>query len=650
MYKRVENKKGITLISLVVTIIILLIIAGIAISVLTGEDGIISKTELAKKKYEISEAKEKLEFAIENLRIEQEGKGEELRRENLPKLNNNEIDVGSVEAFPVEVICGGYKFSVDENFVVTYLGEANRTIITYTTNPEGYTNQDEIQILIKIKNDKGIKEIKYPNDTNELIAYGKNEVGIDYKVTANGTYTFKVIDNENDEVVKDIVIDKIDKLEPLDFTPEVIKNGNSITIKENGKDAEPDGISTKSGIDYYEYYLKAEKETKYTKYETNKINDLEIGRYQLYLVAYDRAKSSKKSSIVDFKISMQYKEISVGYNHCLAIDKNGKLFAWGKNETGQLGDGTKISKNLPIQIMKEKTFIQISAGVNYSLAIDSEGNIWSWGSNNFGQLGHGSTNDSSIPLKIINDRTFIQISAGENHSLALDSEGKLWSWGYNNYGQLGDSTAISKNLPVQIMKEKTFIQISAGENHSLAIDSEENLWSWGGNSYGQLGDGTTINKYSPERIKSEIKFKQVIAKRASSQVIDNNGNLLVCGYNYKGKLGDGTESNKYNFVHIQEGVKFEQVVSNDYFGVMIDINGNTWASGYNSGQLGIGTYTEKELIPVLVKTSVKFKVIKAGGSSILALDNEGNLYAWGSNYYGQYGNGTNISEIIPIQI
>ena len=139
---------------------------GIAIATLAGENGLFSKVKQSKEKYAISEAKEKLELEITNLQIEQEGKGEELKKEDLPKMNSDEIDVRDATNFPVEVIYKSYRFQVDENFQVTYLGEANSTIITYTTNPEGYTNKDKIKVTVTISNLKGIKLIVKPGEND----------------------------------------------------------------------------------------------------------------------------------------------------------------------------------------------------------------------------------------------------------------------------------------------------------------------------------------------------------------------------------------------------------------------------------------------------------------------------------------------------
>lgn len=293
-----KQNKGITLVALIVTIIILLILAGIAISSISGENGLISKMKLAKEKYSISESKEKLELSITELRIEKESKGERLSKEDLSKLNSDEIDVESTESFPVEVIYGKYKFNVDENFVVTYVGEADGTIITYTTEPEGYTNGDKVSILLKFSSPIGIKKVEYPQGEDSLNANGKKEVALDYKVTANGTYTFKVIDNNNNVVTKDVVIDKIDKLAPLDFTPTVDEiKATSLVIKVNANDADANETSTKSGIERYEYYVNGTKyESKENSYKVTGLT--ENTTYSIYVITYDKAENAKKSDTI----------------------------------------------------------------------------------------------------------------------------------------------------------------------------------------------------------------------------------------------------------------------------------------------------------------------------------------------------------------
>lgn len=648
MKQKVENIHGITLISLVISIIVLIILIGVSIAILTGKNSLFERAKQAKLNYSVSSSKEKLELAISNLIIEQASKGENTSKEDLTKINDEEIDVGSTDKFPVEVICEKYKFAVDENFVVTYIGDADGIIVTYTTNPEGYTNGDSIKILIKVTSSKGIKSIQKPGEIDRLLAQGQKTIGLDYEVTKNGHYIFTIVDLEDNEIQKDIYIDKFDKLEPLEFTPEIKKEGYNITVIENGKDSEETEDSAKSGIDYYKYFL-IDSTGKEIEYEINKIEDLDVGNYKLYLIAYDRAGNCKKSNVLEFFISRKYKEISVGYNHCLAIDYEGNLWSWGLNDFGQLGNNMKDNKihNVPVQIVKDKKFVKIAAGYSYSMAIDEEGNLWTCGYNRCGQLGDGTNINKSSFVKISMETKFAQISAGNYHCLAIDVNGNLWAWGQNNVAQLGDETRIDKNSPVQVISGTYFKDISAGENHSLAIDSEGNLWGWGDSSYGQAGVKNGIR--TPGKIKEETKFMEISAGREYSLAIDSEGKLWAVGYNYFGQLGDGTTVDKNSFIQIASDKKFVHISLGDSSSFGIDNEGNTWAWGKSGYFLGIGTYDEKVLVPMQVKIETKLNLIKSNGCN-LALDIDGSMWAWGYNGNGQYGNGTKDSVGIPMQI
>ena len=287
----------------------------------------VSKAKKGIEQYTISQQKEKLEMAIESLRIDEEGKGETLTKEKLPKINNNEIDVRSTEKFPVEVICGKYKFYVDDNFNVTYVEEADGTIVTYTTQPEGYTNQDKIKILIKAVNHKGINKIIYP-DGYELLSQGNTEVGIDYEVTKNGTYKFKILDNTGKEELKDIVIEQIDKKAPKKFIPQISDvRETSFTIISNAEDDDADSDNVKSGIEKYEYYIDDTKiETTEDKYiVTNSSVE------KIYVIVYDKAGNMTKSNVIQIN---PIKDTTKLNNKMESNDSiNGKVFANNNEQT-----------------------------------------------------------------------------------------------------------------------------------------------------------------------------------------------------------------------------------------------------------------------------------------------------------------------------
>lgn len=307
-----EREKGITLIALVITIIVLLILAAVSIAMLTGENGILKKASTAKEKHQISEAKEKIELALQDLRIEEESKGNSLTKEKLYKLSESEyeISVESTESFPVEVVQSIYKFQINDKYQVEYLGEATGTIVTYKTEPEGYTNQDKVIIKLTVKNSKGIKEIQCPDGTKK----GENttETTIEYEVTKNGTYTFKVIDNENKEETRDIIIDKIDKDAPTScaITAEVKDGAIEVTTTTEDAETRSDGTSNKSGIAKYKCYVDG-KENGENNNGTFKIENLASGKYSVYVIAYDKAGNSKQSDLVsNLKISRTYTNIT----------------------------------------------------------------------------------------------------------------------------------------------------------------------------------------------------------------------------------------------------------------------------------------------------------------------------------------------------
>ncbi|MEJ8554145.1 RCC1-like domain-containing protein [Tepidibacter sp. Z1-5] len=204
--------------------------------------------------------------------------------------------------------------------------------------------------------------------------------------------------------------------------------------------------------------------------------------------------------------------IFASWSHSLALKADGTVWAWGNNYDGQLGDGTSgINKNIPVQVKDSTGFISniraISAGWFHSLALKTDGRVWAWGGNSSGQLGDGifGTN-KKIPVQV-KDTTnctgflnnVISISAGWSHSIALKTDGTVWAWSRNIEGQLGDGTSgTNKNIPVQVKHSTNsldfltnVIAISAGWSHSLALKTDGTVWAWGNNCNGQLGDGTS---------------------------------------------------------------------------------------------------------------------------------------------------------------
>ena len=166
-------------------------------------------------------------------------------------------------------------------------------------------------------------------------------------------------------------------------------------------------------------------------------------------------------------------QASAGGNHSLAVRQNGTLWAWGTSARGQLGDGTAVSKLSPVSVVGGFTdWCQASAGCEHSLGIRTNGTLWAWGTNGSGQLGDGTTISRSSPVSVIGGFTdWCRASAGECHTAAIRQNGTLWGWGLNTYGRLA-------NLPVQscspgsitVSGSGSWCAVSAGTRQTLAVD------------------------------------------------------------------------------------------------------------------------------------------------------------------------------------
>ncbi len=196
------------------------------------------------------------------------------------------------------------------------------------------------------------------------------------------------------------------------------------------------------------------------------------------------------------EIRMSTALVTSKYDHSLFISPEGSLYAWGKNEYGQLGDGTMDDKTIPTPIGNpDSRWIAVSSGYDHTMAIKDDGTLYGWGNNEAGVLGLEIPGDSELsPTQVGSDNDWAQISSGSSFNIAIKTDGSLYAWGDNYYGELGDGTTTEKSSPVRIGQENDWISVSAGDMHCLALKSDGTLHAWGQNDFGQLGDGTYIPK------------------------------------------------------------------------------------------------------------------------------------------------------------
>ena len=350
-------------------------------------------------------------------------------------------------------------------------------------------------------------------------------------------------------------------------------------------------------------------------------------------------------------IPMEPQQLTSNRNHSLVLD-GARFFAWGGNNEGQLGIGSTNAVNAPALVQPPVSFTHISTGDEHTLALDEDGNVWLWGYNFQGQLGNGTSNAPNAPSIVMvpgePDLQFVRIAAGGAFSLAIDSSGHLWSWGSDQYGALGDGGGRSDlTSPAKISgaDNTVFTAVSAGYVHGLALDEDGNLWSWGHNFDGQLGngkDGNGEDVFAATRVEvaGDPAFADVKAGFYGSAALDREGNLWGWGASLAD--ADSTTAVPTQLTDTNNGdPEFVRLAAGFRHALAVDDQGNLWTWGRNSsGQLGLGdTNNRDEPTEVTFPDRPIFKRIAAGDGFSVALDNDGYLWAWGADGFGEAGTG-----------
>jgi alpha-tubulin suppressor-like RCC1 family protein len=338
-----------------------------------------------------------------------------------------------------------------------------------------------------------------------------------------------------------------------------------------------------------------------------------------------------------------------------AISGGVPLYSWGANYSGQLGNGmtqsspTRGQVGLPPGV----TAVSVAGGAGFGLAAGSNGIPYAWGSNSDGQLGNPKSvlpGLMPIPVGLPSGVIPVAVAAGDASSYALGANGVAYAWGSNEFGQLGTgSTARRVSLPaaVRLPRQVHLIAIAAGEYSAYALSSNGALYSWGRNHVGELGDGSLRDSNTPTHVRLPFGVRpvQIAAGHASGYALGSNGTIYSWGDNYQGQLGNpgaGVEARRPVTVSFPPFATPTSISGGYSAGYAIGSNGFAYAWGDNSdGQLGNGS-TRDSRTPVRVSLSagVTPVAVTGGRLSAYAVDSAGELLAWGSNAFGQLGDGT----------
>lgn len=345
--------------------------------------------------------------------------------------------------------------------------------------------------------------------------------------------------------------------------------------------------------------------------------------------------------------------ISSGFGHtCAVTGPNGAVKCWGRNDNGELGNGTTTPSSKPVGVSGLSSKVAaVSAGGSRSCALTTSGALKCWGDN----PGNGGLN-STTPVAVSGLSSGVKaVSAGGTFTCALTTAGGVRCWGAGSLGQLGNGALTSSSVPVTPTGLGSGVAaISSGAQHSCALTTAGGVKCWGWNNYGETGDGSGATT-SPEP--GDVSgFSEGIAAVAvggyHSCVITSSGAAVCWGQNQAGQRGDGTQVDSVTPVPVSglsSGVA--ALTGGTYHTCAIMSGGAAKCWGSNvTGQVGDGTTTDR-LVPVDVFGLTSGIVTISGGRfHTCSVNTAGRAQCWGSNLWGQIGDGTTVNRLTPVGV
>ncbi len=371
-------------------------------------------------------------------------------------------------------------------------------------------------------------------------------------------------------------------------------------------------------------------------------------------------------------------EISAGQFHTCARRASGAVVCRGRNDGGQLGDGTTTQHARPVAVVGVVDAVELSAGESHTCARRASGAVVCWGRNDEGQLGDGRAIHISAPVPVAELADAVAVSAGGLHTCARRASGSVVCWGWNKYGQLGDGTSSHSTCdaiddcsltPVAVSGLTDAVEVAAGYAHTCAVRASGTVVCWGIDQSGELGDGTTTDHRSiPVDVPGLTDVAELSAGQTHTCARHASGDVACWGWSKYGQLGDGLMNHStcasidcsFTPVAVSALIDALEIAAGQTHTCARRAAGAVVCWGSNTfGKLGDGAATHSmcpfdssdcALTPVSVSGLIDALELSAGQTHTCARSASSAVVCWGQNGNGELGDGTTANRPTPVAV
>lgn len=353
--------------------------------------------------------------------------------------------------------------------------------------------------------------------------------------------------------------------------------------------------------------------------------------------------------------SVQVVQIASGSGHNCALTETGRVYCWGRNDVGQLGDGTTHERRTPVIVgALPASITAIVAGARHTCALTQTGQAYCWGDNQVGQLGNGGERRQLLPVAVKQDgERYSSLAAGSHFTCAITYDEYLMCWGDNDRRQLGTNRSVPHALtPAKSVNLARIHAVTAGDKHvcaSLLLGG--NVVCWGGNGLNQLNNGTHKTSPSPVPI-SQVDGPSLVGMSAGANftcAVHRKHAVTCWGEAMRDDLQHpgNTEKNwSPDFSSFSEG--FTTVAAGKEHACGLSLNDEVICWGRNSeGQTGQSVLRTNSEPARVNKLAANIDSISAGDQHTCVTSTTAGVYCWGSNVFGQLGDGKKTSSSVP---